>query len=486
LIEKVEGSFSWRFLLLFLVLALGLRLMLLGSKSLWLDEADSLRIAQAGQGALWAGLSDTNSPPLFYWLLAGWARPGQSEFVLRFPGAVAGSLAVVLVYVLGKDLVDRPVALSAAGLVAVSPLLVWYSQELRAYTFLSLAGLAVLVCFTKLVLQPKVVWWLGLVAGQVAALYLHYAAILLLPIQIVILYLLRETHRAHRSAVLPWLTGWALSALAFWPWLRTPSFATFPNSAVSGNKYLARLLSERLHVAPELTTLGMPHLIAGLIAGAAALFLLCWLLRRALRAGYLRALRQRERVQAAVIALFLLLLVASVVPRGYILKRQLVLLWPLGLLAFAWFWPWHPRFQRYVLAILACSLIASLVNVVLIPKTQWRQAAQHILEFKQPNDLVLLEPEFNTVPFDYYAQGGIDRAGLPFGVDSSQLDTVVSKYDRIWLVLYRSDADPQQRTQTWLDSHTALVETIDFYGLQVRLYQRSTGAGAARALAALR
>jgi len=48
----------------FLLAALGLRLLLLGSKSLWLDEALSLRIALSGQAALWSGTVEIGHPIL--------------------------------------------------------------------------------------------------------------------------------------------------------------------------------------------------------------------------------------------------------------------------------------------------------------------------------------------------------------------------------------------------------------------------------------
>ena len=59
-------------LLLFVLLALDVRLLGLGSKSLWLDEANSIRVAKLGQAELWAGHSEEYHPPLFYGLLEYW------------------------------------------------------------------------------------------------------------------------------------------------------------------------------------------------------------------------------------------------------------------------------------------------------------------------------------------------------------------------------------------------------------------------------
>ena len=105
--SELNRTSQWVVLAFFLA-ALGIRLLLLGSKSLWLDEALSLRIALAGQAAFWSGKVEIGHPPLSFWLLEQWAQLGRSEFVLRLPSAILGSLSVLLIYVLAKDVADRP------------------------------------------------------------------------------------------------------------------------------------------------------------------------------------------------------------------------------------------------------------------------------------------------------------------------------------------------------------------------------------------
>jgi hypothetical protein len=171
-----------------------------------------------------------------------------------------------------------------------------------------------------------------------------------------------------------------------------------------------------------------------------------------------------------------ILLVVSVVPRGYTIKRQLVLLWPYGLLLFAWLWPWQGRFHKLLLSMLTLSLIAALVNVALIPKDQWREATFFIAEHRQANDLVLLEPLYTTAPFDYYDLGHTPREGVPATVDAAWMDAVLNHYDRIWLIEPESAPGWQPQAQHWLDAHGTLLDTIDFYHIHVRLY----GTGRAR------
>ena len=78
-------------------------------------------------------------PPLYYWLLSLWAVPfGQGEAALRGFSVVLGTLMVWATWGLGRALGGRAVGLAAAALLAVSPLAVQYSQEVRMY---ALAGL---------------------------------------------------------------------------------------------------------------------------------------------------------------------------------------------------------------------------------------------------------------------------------------------------------------------------------------------------------
>ena len=83
----------WLGLLTVVILGLSIRLLFLGSKSVWLDEANGLGVALLGQQALWAGQTEFYHPPLFYWLLEWWSQFGRSEFNLRL-------LSVILVYLI--------------------------------------------------------------------------------------------------------------------------------------------------------------------------------------------------------------------------------------------------------------------------------------------------------------------------------------------------------------------------------------------------
>jgi uncharacterized membrane protein len=84
------------------------------------------------------GFSES-APPLYYALAWFWTQlTGTGEFGLRSLSALAGVATVPIAYLVGRELRGRRTGLMAAALVAVNPMLLWYSQEARAYSLLAL------------------------------------------------------------------------------------------------------------------------------------------------------------------------------------------------------------------------------------------------------------------------------------------------------------------------------------------------------------
>ncbi|MCA1690502.1 MAG: glycosyltransferase family 39 protein [Actinobacteria bacterium] len=128
----------------------------LGQQSFWLDEAATGRLMRMGLGGMLRALPDGEStPPVYYVLAWVWTRVfGTSEVGLRSLSALIGTLTIPLVYLAGARLLDRRPGLAAAALAAFSPLLVWYSQEARAYALLVALSAASLWAFSA-ALEPR-------------------------------------------------------------------------------------------------------------------------------------------------------------------------------------------------------------------------------------------------------------------------------------------------------------------------------------------
>ena len=133
---------GWVWLLLIVITGVGLRVVGLGSHSLWFDEVVTMRLArQPNPSALKALIEriDATRAPLHPLLLQGWLTIfGVSDLTGRALSALCGSGAILLVYWVGRQAFDQPTALWGAWLFAISPIEVEYSQEVRMYAWLVL------------------------------------------------------------------------------------------------------------------------------------------------------------------------------------------------------------------------------------------------------------------------------------------------------------------------------------------------------------
>ena len=146
------------------------------------------------------GFSES-APPLYYALAWVWTQvTGTGEFGLRSLSAVAGVATVPVAYLIGLELRGRRAGLMAAALVAVNPMLLWYSQEARAYALLALlcAALAALLRARPARAAggaTSPLW--GVASGL--ALATHYFAVF--PIAAEAIWLLRRRGRASSSGL---------------------------------------------------------------------------------------------------------------------------------------------------------------------------------------------------------------------------------------------------------------------------------------------
>ncbi len=134
------------------VLAAGLRFATLGLQAYHHDEiVTASRVLRAD---FWhvmdaVGFSES-APPLYYALAWLWTQlTGTGEYGLRSLSALAGVATVPVAYLLGAELRDRRAGIAAAALVAVNPMLLWYSQEARGYALLILLTSLSLLYFLR-------------------------------------------------------------------------------------------------------------------------------------------------------------------------------------------------------------------------------------------------------------------------------------------------------------------------------------------------
>lgn len=163
------------------VLGAALRFATLSTQSIDLDESVTFALLHPGLSGMLRSIPRTEStPPVYYVLAWAWTRIfGTSEAGLRSLSALTGTAMIPLAYDTARRLACRWAGLIAATLTAVSPWLIWYSQEARAYSLFALLALASFAAFLAVLEQPS---WRALAGWSVLsglALATHYFAVFL-------------------------------------------------------------------------------------------------------------------------------------------------------------------------------------------------------------------------------------------------------------------------------------------------------------------
>jgi mannosyltransferase len=230
------------------IVAIGtlVRFTTLSTQSLWADEGFTAQIAGHSLSSAVSQVPHTEStPPLYYALAWIWAHVfGSSAFALRSLSALLGSLTVAAVFWAGRPFVGRRAALGAAALTAVSPIMVWYSQEARAYALMVLLCVLTLGFFVRVLAQERRAWLVGWAGCSAAALATHYFAVFPLAAEAGwLLVSVRGPRRVLAALVAPAVVGAALLPLMLYqsahvprPW--TAAFTVKDQLAATGQSFL--------------------------------------------------------------------------------------------------------------------------------------------------------------------------------------------------------------------------------------------------------
>jgi mannosyltransferase len=158
-----------------------LRLYQLDVDSLWIDEMDTAIWSQLDLPSLVARVAVDNHVPLTYMVTRVFvALFGDSEFMLRFPPVLFGTLSILLVYKTGATIWSSEAGLVGAFLLATNAYHVRYSQEARHYALMVFLALLSLIFLTKALQRNHTRLWIGFVLCTSLSLYNHYFAFLFL------------------------------------------------------------------------------------------------------------------------------------------------------------------------------------------------------------------------------------------------------------------------------------------------------------------
>ncbi len=489
---RLDKLWRRRFLLLaILLLATGLRFYRLDAQSFWNDEGNSARLSERAIPLIIEGTASDIHPPLYYLILRGWRElVGETEFGLRSFSAFAGILTAAVTFALGKELEVRArargksaplaLALTSSFLTAVSPPLIYYSQETRMYALLALW--AVLLTWLLLRWQACVVrrassvrWAVVYVVVAAAGLYTHYffPAILLFHNFIILVWLIRNGRRspAHpltRSPLFRWALMMFATFLLYLPWL--PIFIRQAGGRPGARPLFGAFLLDGARWLSFGATIDVETAVIPLIA---AVFLVM--------AGMLFHWRRLgTAIFGFVVPVLFMYAAGTAQPEFFKFMLTAVPFW--SLIAAAGLERLKIkdiRLRRLQSSIFILSIIillvgngSSLVNLYNNPayaRADYRGMAARIAAENPPNAGIILDAPNQWEVFTYYHRDGAPVYPLPMGRPDpvrldAELTAIADQHGRLYAIFWgEAQRDPERLVERWLDEH-AFKATDEWVG----------------------
>ncbi len=398
-----------------LLLAAAIRLPTLAQQSFWLDEAYTERLLRMSLGGMLHAIPRTEStPPVYYVLAWVWTRAfGLSELGVRSLSAMAGIATIPVAYAVAARLAGRRAAVIAGLLLAVSPLMVWFSQEARAYALAALLSTVTVLCVVAYLEEERDRWLIGWGLAAALGLATHYFVVFVVaPEAGLLLWRARRDRRLGAAIGLVAVVAGALVPLALAQ--RGTGHADY---IASGS------LSTRLLQVPKQLLEGYASPAQALIGGLAALIVVTgalWPL--VIDAGT----RRRATVPLLVgLACTLVPMVLAILGVDFLNTRNLLpalpLLYIAGAIGFASarIWPAGMALAG-ILAVLMLAVVVLVDADVRYQRTDWRDAG-HALGSPAASRVIVVDPGSGLIPLQAYLPG-LRELSKPAAV--SELDVV--------------------------------------------------------------
>lgn len=469
--------------LLIVALAFALNLHGLAADSFWGDEILTATFASLAPTDVIHWTAEDIHPP-FYYLVAGTftklttplgaiSSPSvTSDWLWRFPSAMAGVLAVAGTYRLANLIFNRckipaqPTAVFAALLLAVAPVAIKYGQEARMHAlFMLLSALSTWLFFRAISRPPRWSRWLLFGLATAANIYTMYFGFLILAAQTGYLllsvlapnYKSRQTQESSpRRVIAGFAAAVTVAFLLYLPWwpvlfdiLRKRAAVGAIEGGVGSPLDFGWGFVTALGPQPPVAAWGFLLLfVLGLffllrLNWPLAVFSLLWLALPALLPLLLGDPRALQFRYAFVLPIYLTIIAFAVVQLGRVVGPTSSPVTGLS---------------GYLIWILATVSFISTLGIYQQTKPNWREAAAYLDEQAVSGDVILIGPLWDEGRFiDYYYRGQaqlLTPAALVTNIER-RAEELRANGGRVWAI------------NRFAPTETAAISNVDFGGVVI-------------------
>ncbi len=462
-------------LLLFFFLCLALRLINITQKNLWFDEVFSWHLSIESLYTISVQTANDIHPPLFYFVLKSWNWfLGDSVLAMRLLPALLGSFSVFFVYFISRKVLNSAFSFVVLLLYCISPLNIYYSQEVRMAgmnLFLNLGSMYFLFKMSEAefnrsfmkglseIFRSGVFW--GYVLFTSAALYTHYFSFFILSGQVI--YII-AVNRKTLNKYIPYLSAFIIIFIIYILWI--PVFLEHISRGQSWRspQTFTRVITEYVNYLKDLN-LGLYYHYSDLrIVKYIAIFLgLCWVI--SIAGMFLKRRIRKDNFILILLVTFVPLILAGVISFKQRVEfyRYLSILVPYLLILLVY------GLAGYKHKVITFSLIGLILlinvygftiqNSFIFKNDDYRPLIEKLNEEYREGDRIYVEPHYYGWLIDYYKkQESLEipkTAYIRYGW-SEILDSInVQNPQRFWIVLDYSAVDT-----TFFNQYKAQMDSL--------------------------
>lgn len=385
----------------FLALAAALCLTGLTARSIWIDEAVAVQIARTP--GLEVLMSDGGNMAAYYLFLRAWLLLGDGMWMVRLPSVLFSAVGLGLFYLLARRWFDRPVALTAAALLAVNSSFVYYSQEARSYTMelmlVVACWLVLAVALDRQTARWFVLW--GLVAAMAIATQLFAVFIVAAQVAFILPAVRKGFPRGTLAAGLATLAAGAAPFLFTAATRGSVQIEWIPPTSIAALRQVLLFIGGNNF---DPSTDPLPRLIEAVVLAVCAF------------GWYLGARRPPDPGSnpspgTLAVTLWLALpllgaLIISVAVQPLLVPRFFIALIPPSCLLLALAVHRLPVavHRRLAAGLLILLGLSGVVRSYGVGDWGWREVAAYLSENSRPEDRLVILPSQQRLPLDYYLE----------------------------------------------------------------------------------
>lgn len=449
-------------------------LLLFAHQSLRLDESQSLWQVSHSPAQMLTLIGQDVHVPLYHLILHLWVVVfGDSVSGVRLLSLLFFLATIPAVYLLARQLFRRPASLLAAGLLSLSPFMIWYATEARMYTLLTLLTVLNQLFFMRLIKGHNGLTWVAYALTAMAGIVTHYFFGFVLLTQAV--YYVLNFRRFGRWALLKFMAVAVLVASVIVPWLL---FVRSLGSASGTQPLLTKPTTVDLFNTFSQFLFGFQddHLNTFIVALWPLAILIGFLL---LRRGRISNPAVQYVFLAAIVPVVGAFII-SITIHPFYLSRYLIVALPAVYLLLIWALAHVPRFVAVPVAVSLVIAMATTLGIQGVSaanplKEDYREASTYLEQNAGPTDVVVLSAPFTIYPVEYYYEGQAQlqtlpvwdrfKAGTPPAFSEERLPAdvkqIAAEHEMAW-VLLSYDQGGEKAIKDYFDTHYELKETKQF------------------------